>query len=73
MNEYFAAAELAYRRERLQASWRARHLGRPSLLQRLRDARRLRRDPVRGALQYESDGPLTRRPYDYRLSSASHH
>ena len=75
MLEHFADAEIAYRREQLRNSARARHqLAGPSLLQRFRDARRSRRNnPVRGASRYESDGPLTRRLEDYWINAAPHH
>ncbi len=45
----------------------------PSLLQRFRDARRSRRNPVRGASRYESDGPLTRRLETQWINAATHH
>ena len=74
MLEHFADAELAYRRGRLQSSARARrHSAGPSLLQRFRDARRSRRNPVRGASRYESDGPLTRRIETQWINAAPHH
>jgi hypothetical protein len=74
MLEHFTEAELAYRRGQIQRSGRpARHPAGPSLLQRVRDARRNRRNPVRGASRYESDGPLTRRIEDYWISAATHH
>lgn len=74
MLEYFTDAELAYRRGQIQHSGRAaRRPSGPSLLQRFRDARRSRRNPVRGASRYESDGPLTRRIEDYWISAATHH
>ena len=74
MLQHFADAEMAYRREQLQSSGRARRqpVG-PSLLQRLRDARRRRGNPVRGASQYESDGPMTRRVESHWLNAATHH
>lgn len=73
MLENFTEAELAYRRGQIQRSGRAaRHPAGASLLQRFREARRNRRDPVRGALRYESDGPLTRRTQDYWLGAATH-
>jgi hypothetical protein len=72
MLEYFTDAELAYRRGQVQ---RSRGVRQPSSsrLQRFRDARRKNRNPVRGASQYESDGPLTRRVQDYWISAATHH
>ena len=74
MLEHFADAELAYRRGQLQGSARARRQpAGPSLLQRFRDARRSRRNPVRGASRYESDGPLTRRLEDYWINASPHH
>ena len=75
MLEYFTDAELAYRRGQVQRSARpSRRPAGPSLVQRLRDARRTRRDPVRGAMRYESDGPLTRRlDNSYWISAAPHH
>ena len=74
MLEHFADAEMAYRRGRFQRSARAgRRVAGPSLLQRFRDARRSRRNPVRGASRYESDGPLTRRLEDHWISAATHH
>lgn len=74
MLEHFAEAELAYRRGQIQRSGRARRqLADRSLLQRFRDARRGRRNPVRGASRYELDGPLTRRVEDYWISAATHH
>ena len=74
MLEQFADAELAYRRGQLQSSGRARRqLAGPSLLQRFRDARRSRRNPVRGASHYESDGPLTRRLETHWMNAATHH
>ncbi len=71
---HFADAELAYRRGQIRRSGRPshRHTG-PSLIQRYREARRKNRNPVRGALRYESDGPLTRRVEDLWLSAATHH
>jgi hypothetical protein len=74
MLEYFTDAELAYRRGQIQRSGRAaRQPVGQSRLQRFRDARRSRRNPVRGASRYESDGPLTRRIEDYWISAATHH
>ena len=74
MLESFTDAEIAYRREQLQRSGRAgRSLGSSSLLQRFRDARRSRRNPVRGASRYESDGPLTRRIETQWINAATHH
>ena len=74
MHEYTLEAELAYRREHMPRSGRtSRPLAGPSLLQRFRDARRSRRDPVRGALRYESDGPLTRRLEQSWIWAAPHH
>ena len=74
MLEYFTDAELAYRRGQLQRSGRpGRQLASPSLLQRFREARGSRRNPVRGASRYESDGPVTRRIEDYWISAAPHH
>jgi len=70
----FTDAEIAYRREQLQRSGRSgRSLAGPSLLQRFRAARRSRRDPVRGASRYESDGPLTRRLETQWINAAPHH
>jgi hypothetical protein len=74
MLEHFADAEVAYRRGQIQRSGRpSRRVAGPSLVQRFRDARRSRRNPVRGASRYESDGPLTRRIEDYWISAATHH
>ena len=74
MLEHFAEAELAYRRGQIQRSGRARRQPADrSPLQRFRDARRNRRNPVRGASRYELDGPLTRRVEDYWISAATHH
>jgi hypothetical protein len=74
MLEYFTDAELAYRRGQLQRSGRSgRQLAGPSWLQRFRDARRSRRNPIRGASRYESDGPVTRRIEDYWISAGTHH
>ncbi|HEY3925647.1 MAG TPA: hypothetical protein VGL75_13880 [Acidothermaceae bacterium] len=74
MLEHFADAEVAYRRGQIHRSGRpSRRTAGPSLIQRYRDARRLRRNPVRGASRYESDGPLTRRVEDYWLRAATHH
>jgi hypothetical protein len=74
MLEYFTDAELAYRRGQIQRSGRAgRQLAGPSLLQRVRDAHRSRRNPVRGASRYESDGPMTRRLENHWINAATHH
>ena len=74
MLEYIVEAEIANRRRQFERSGRGgRQIAGPSLLQRLRDARRSRRSPVRGALRYESDGPLTRRIEDYWISAGTHH
>jgi hypothetical protein len=74
MLEYFVEAELAERRRQIERSGRGRHqIAGPSLLQRFREARRRRRNPVRGASRYESDGPLTRRTQEYWISAATHH
>jgi hypothetical protein len=74
MLEHFIDAELAYRRGQLQRSGRAsRKLAGPSLIQRVREARRSRRNPVRGASRYELDGPMTRRLESYWINAATHH
>jgi hypothetical protein len=74
MLEYFVDAEVTYRLEQIQRSGRTpRRLAGPHRLERFRDARRNNRNPVRGALRYESDGPLTRRVEDYWISAATHH
>jgi hypothetical protein len=74
MLEYFVEAELANRRRDIERRGRGgRQIAGPSLLQRIRDARRSRRDPVRGASRYESDGPLTRQLQDYWISAGTHH
>ena len=73
MFEYLVEADLAERRRQIERNRRVgRQLAGPSLIQRFREARR-RRDPVRGASRYESDGPVTRRTQDYWLNAASHH
>jgi len=75
MFEYLVEADLAERRRQIERSSRGRagrQFAGPSFLQRFREARR-RRDPVRGASRYESDGPLTRRTQEYWLNAASHH
>jgi hypothetical protein len=73
----FVTANLAYRREQIQRSFPAgRRAFGPSLRQRVRDARRSARNPVRGASRYELDGPLTRRPYTFDncwVNPAPHH
>lgn len=70
----FTDAEIAYRREQLQRSGRAgRPVAGPSLRQRFREARRNRRNPVRGASRYESDGPLTRRLETQWINAVTHH
>lgn len=74
MLEHFADAELAYRRGQIHRSGRpSRKLAGGSRLQRFREARRSRRNPVRGASRYESDGPLTHRVEDYWIRAATHH
>lgn len=74
MFEYLVEAELANRRRQFQRNFHAdRQLAGPSPLQRIRDARRSRRNPLRGASRYESDGPLTRRVEDYWISAGTHH
>ena len=76
MLEYFVEAELAERRRQIERSGRGRtghQIAGPSLLQRFREARRRRHNPVRGASRYESDGPLTGRTQDYWISAATHH
>jgi hypothetical protein len=74
MFEYLVEAELANKRRQFQRNFRpSRQITGPSLLQRIRAARHSRRNPVRGALRYESDGPLTRRIEDYWISAATHH
>jgi hypothetical protein len=74
MLEYMVEAELANKRRQFQRNFRTgRRIAGPSLFQRIRHGRHTRRSPVRGALRYESDGPLTRRVEDYWLSAASHH
>jgi hypothetical protein len=74
MFEYMVEAELANKRRQFQRNFHAgRRSAGPSLLQRIRNARHTRRNPVRGALSYESDGPVTRRVEDYWLTAATHH
>ena len=77
MFEYLVEAEMANKRRQFQRSSRSgRQIAGHSLLQRIRHARHARhsqRNPVRGALRYESDGPLTRRIEDYWISAATHH
>jgi hypothetical protein len=71
----FIEADLAYKRERLTRSFTG-HRPQHSLIQELRGAWRGRRNPVRGASQYELDGPLTRRTTtleNYRVIAAPHH
>jgi hypothetical protein len=76
----FTQAELAYRRDRIQRSIAAgRRRARVGMVQRLRDTVRQRRNPVRGAMRYELDGPATRLPVtgpaldSYRVVAAPHH
>jgi hypothetical protein len=74
MFEYAVEAELANRRRQIQRSGRAgRQIAGPSLLQRIRNGLRSRRNPVRGASRDELDGPLTRRVEDSWISAATHH
>jgi hypothetical protein len=74
MLEYFVEAELANRRREIERRGRAGHrIAGPNLLQRFREARRRRRDPVQGASRYELDGPLTRRTQEYWINAATHH
>jgi hypothetical protein len=77
MFEYMVQAEMANKRRQFQRNFHTgRELGGPTLLQRIRHSRhsrQTRRNPVRGALRYESDGPLTRRIEDYWISAATHH
>jgi hypothetical protein len=74
--DYFLAAELAYRRERMQRGFGTGHRPQHSLIERLRSGLREHRNPVRGATRYQLDGPVTRRNTareSYRIVAAPHH